>query len=45
MGVLLERDTSTILVTAKVPKNFREGRTGTELLWRIDKIIVEAITE
>ena len=30
--VLLERDTSTVLVTAKVPKNLWKWRTGTEFL-------------
>ena len=43
--VLLERDTCTIFVTAKVPKDFREGRTGTEHLWSMNKIIIEANAE
>ena len=30
--VLLEGDTCTVLVTAKVPKDLRKGRTGTEFL-------------
>jgi hypothetical protein len=32
VGVLLERDTCAGLVTVKVPKDFRQGRTGTEIL-------------
>ncbi len=31
--VMLDGDTCTVLVTAKVPENLRKGWTGTEFLW------------
>ena len=37
--VLLEGDRCTILVTAKVPHNFRKGRFDTEQLWCVNQIM------
>jgi hypothetical protein len=41
VGVLLEGDTCTTLVTIEVPKDFRKRRTGTELLCCMNKIIIQ----